>query len=125
MPPSSPEQSDPTSSEHDRPRWAGDWRVVRYGGEPPETPTYYDASRASWDVLTETASGLSVARHPILEIRANLLILKDEGEPDDAAERWRVEVEEGRLRVTAVTGPHEGAVGVADRIEYDPRARAA
>jgi hypothetical protein len=127
MPPSSsdPEQSPPSSSASGRPRWAGYWRVVRYGGEAPESPTYYDATRASWDVLTETASGWSVARHPILEIREEILVLKDKGAPDDASERWRVEVDGDRLRVTALTGPHDGAVGVADRIDEDPRPKRA
>jgi len=103
------------------PDWAGWWRVVRYGGEEPDRPTYYDATPESWDVVKADAPGPHVARHPILEVRGDTLVLKDEGEPDAHAERWRVEVEENRLRVTAVTGPHAGATGVAEPIDTDPR----
>ncbi len=105
----------PDSSEPDRPPWAGHWRVIHYDGATPERPTYYDATPTSWDVLTQEEDGLSVARHPILEIRRNRLVLKDEGEPDENTETWRVEVTDDHLRVTALTGPHEGAVGIAVR----------
>jgi len=94
---------------------------VRYGGDPPDRPTYYDATRESWDVIKADGPAPYVARHPILDVRGDTLVLKDEGEPDDHAERWRVEVDGDRLRVTAVTGPHEGATGVAERIDADPR----
>ena len=105
----------------DRPAWVGWWRVVHYDGAVPDPPTYYDATLESWDVIKAEGAGPYVARHPILEVRNGTLVLKDEGEPDDHAERWRVEVEGDRLRVTAVTGPHEGAAGVAERIDTDPR----
>ena len=99
-------------------------------------PTFYDATEERWDVIKGGQHGLHVARHPILEIKGDpvegdavkgdavdgdILILKDEGTTDEAAETWRVEVEGERLYVEARTGPHEGAVGVADRIEADPR----
>ncbi|PQJ34721.1 hypothetical protein BSZ35_09015 [Salinibacter sp. 10B] len=114
MPPSSPQESPP--------RWAGYWRVLRYNGTRPKPPTYYDASLTSWDVLTETSpSTLSVARHPILDIRDNILVLKDEGEPDENTEQWEIDLENERLRVTALTGPHEGATGLAERIDENPR----
>jgi len=121
--------------------WVGYWRVRRYGGEDPPVPTFYDATEERWDVIKGGQRGLHVARHPILEIKGeavegeavegeavkgdavegDILVLKDEGTADEAAETWRVEVAGERLYVEARTGPHEGAVGVADRIEADPR----
>ncbi len=103
------------------PSWVGYWHVSRYGGEPPSVPTYYDATEESWDVIKEGENGLHVARHPILEIREEVIVLKDEGAADDEAETWRVETQGDRLSVRAETGPHEGAVGVADRTGTDPR----
>jgi hypothetical protein len=73
----------------DRPSpWIGYWRVRRYGGDVPPAPTFYDATRQSWDVIKGREDGLHVARHPILEIKGDaaegdVLVLKDEG----AAER--------------------------------------
>lgn len=84
-------------------------------------PTFYDATEERWDVIKDGESGLHVARHPILEIKGDVIVLKDEGTADEAAETWRAEVEGERLYVEARTGPHEGAVGVADRIGTDPR----
>jgi hypothetical protein len=101
--------------------WTGYWRVQRYDGAPPDRPTFYDASPASWDVLTAKDAGLYEARHPILSVEDDILVLKDEGEADENAERWRVAVDGNRVRVTALTGPHEGAVGLAERIDTDPR----
>lgn len=103
------------------PPWVGYWRVRRYGGEAPPVPTYYDATEERWDVIKGGEKGLHVARHPILEVTGNDLVLKDEGTADEAAETWHAEVEDERLYVEARTGPHEGAVGVAARIETDPR----
>jgi len=120
-------EGDPSSS------WTGYWRVRRYGGEDPSVPTFYDATEASWDVIKGGEEGLHVARHPILEIKraadakedgrteGDTLVLKDEGTADEAAETWHVEVEGDRLSVEAQAGPHEGAVGIAERIETDPR----
>ena len=105
----------------DRPAWVGWWRVVRYDGAVPDPPTYYDATLESWDVIKAEASGLYVARHPILEVRGNTICLKDEGEDDERAERWHAEVDGDRLRVVAASGPHEGAVGIGERIDTDPR----
>jgi hypothetical protein len=123
----------PSSSGEDEsahhPSWRGYWRVTRYGGEEPECPTFYEATEKSWDVIKLTDEGLYEARHPILSIEKNssagaaLLVLKDEGEPDEAAERWRVELNDDQLRVSALDGPHEGAVGTAVRIDGDPRER--
>lgn len=96
--------------------WVGRWRVRRYDGEVPSVPTYYDATPGSWDVIT-AGEEVHVAPHPILDIREEVIILKDEGAADEAAERWAVQVEHGELRVTAETGPHEGVVGIAERIE--------
>ena len=104
--------------------WVGYWRVRRYDSATPDRPTFYDTSPESWDVLTTTDAGLYEARHPILSVENDLLVLKDEGDPDDNAERWRVAVDGDRVRVTALTGPHEGAVGLAERIDTDPRALA-
>ena len=114
MPPPSPSHDDSYD-------WVGYWRVRRYGGAPPERPTFYDASPDSWDVLTATDDGLYEARHPILSVENDVLVLKDEGEPDENTERWRVTADGDRVRVTALTGPHDGAVGIAERIDADPR----
>lgn len=100
-----------------RPAWSGTWRVLRYGGKKPEVPTFYRATTDRWDVIKKEASGRHVARHPILEIDGSTLVLKDEGAPDDAAEKWTVEVGDDRVVVTAETGPHHGAVGIAERVE--------
>lgn len=116
--------SDP-SSDGETPAWVGYWRVLRYGGASPSVPTYYDATEASWDVIKDTETGLHVARHPILEINGASIVLKDEGASDAEAETWQVEVANDQLRVTAHTGPHEGAVGRAKRIDTDPQALAA
>ena len=114
------------SSSSDSPPWIGYWRVRRYDGAAPSVPTYYDASLDSWDVIKREETQLHVARHPILEIQGHgsqeyTLILKDEGATDDAAETWRVETAGDQVRVVATTGPHEGAVGIAERIPTDPR----
>jgi len=106
-----------TADDASRPAWSGTWRVLRYGGEEPDVPTFYRATTDSWDVIKEEASGRHVARHPILEIDGSTLTLKDEGAPDDAAEKWTVEVGDDRVVVTADTGPHHGAVGIAERVE--------
>jgi len=121
------------------PPWAGYWRVRRYGGSVPSVPTYYDATPESWDVIKESAeeggpdedsARLHVARHPILEVRAGTevraetIVLKDEGASDEEAEKWRVETDGETVRVVAQTGPHEGAVGIAERIPADPREQA-
>jgi len=110
-----------SSPDAGRPDWIGYWRVRRYDGARPDQATYYDATLEDWTVLTATETGLYAARHPILSIDANILTLKDEGEPDTNTERWRVVVDDGHLRVAALTGPHEGAVGIAGRMETDPR----
>lgn len=115
--------SDSSDSSSPPPDWVGAWKVVRYGGEPPAAPTYYDASTESWDVIKATDEGLHEAPHPILAVRGDVLVLKDEGAPDADAERWRVDVQDDMVRVTALTGEHEGAVGVAKRIDYDPHER--
>lgn len=112
------------------PPWAGYWRVRRYDGSAPSVPTYYDATPERWDVIKETSpggedAGQHVARHPILEVRTGTIILKDEGAGDEEAEKWRVETDGDWVRVVAVTGPHAGVVGVAERIQTDPRGRAA
>jgi hypothetical protein len=96
--------------------------VHRWDGAAPSVPTYYVATTESWDVVTREANhDPYVAAHPILEIDDQTIVLKDEGTPDEQAERWRVEVDGDTLRVTALTGPHEGAVGVAERTDTDPR----
>lgn len=109
------------ASSADSPAWVGIWKVVRYGGEPPAVPTYYEATTARWDVIKVEEQELHVAPHPILAVNDDILVLKDEGEPDIHAERWQVEVQEDTVRVTALTGEHEGAVGVAKRTDIDPR----
>lgn len=110
------------SSPEDLPDWVGYWRVKEWDGETPAAPTYYVASTESWDVVKrDTDPDPYVAPHPILKAGEQTIVLKDEGEADEHAERWRVEVEGETLRVTARTGPHEGAVGVAERMETDPR----
>lgn len=101
----------------DAPDWTGTWRVLRYGGEAPDVPTYYRASRQSWDVIKDPDGDRHVARHPILQIDGSTLILKDEGAPDDDRERWSVDVSGDRVTVTAETGPHHGAIGIAERVE--------
>jgi hypothetical protein len=85
-------------------------------------PTFYVATTESWDVVTREANhDPYVAAHPILEVNGQTIVLKDEGVSDEQAERWRVEVDGDTLRVTALTGPHEGAVGVAERTDTNPR----
>ncbi len=121
---------DDASSDADAPPWVGYWRVRRYDGAAPSVPTYYAASQDSWDVVKVDGTQRHLARHPILEIRdgagpACTLLLKDEGARDDEAETWRVETDGDRVRVVATTGPHEGAVGRAERIQTDPREGAA
>ncbi len=118
---SSPGASDPPDGANDQPEWVGYWRVRRYDGDAPSVPTYYDASLDSWDVIKTEADGMHVASHPILEAQAGTLVLKDEGAADRDAERWRVNVEDKNVRVVAETGPHAGAVGIAERIEENPR----
>ena len=122
--------AEPSSTDHfpgsEPPPWVGYWRVRRYDGAEPSVPTYYDASLDSWDVIKKEDTQLHVARHPILEIQGHgsqeyTLILKDEGASDDAAETWRVGTDGDQVRVVATTGPHEGAVGIAERIPTDPR----
>lgn len=105
----------------DHPDWVGHWRVRRYDGATPDRPTFYDASPGSWDVIKAESNGVYEARHPILSVQDDVLTLKDEGEPDENSERWRVTVDGDELRVTALTGPHDGAVGLAERIDADPR----
>lgn len=114
--PSGDAPSDDPSSTPDTPAWTGRWKVLRYEGQPPSVPTYYDVTLESWDVIKSQSSGRHVARHPILEIDGATIVLKDEGEDDRDSEQWRAEVSDGKLRVTALTGPHEGAVGVARRV---------
>ena len=114
----------PPPSHDDTYDWVGYWRVRRYDGATPDRPTFYDASPQSWDVLTTRDTGLYEARHPILSVEDDVLTLKDEGEADENTERWQVTTDGDRLRVTALTGPHEGAAGVAERIDTDPRALA-
>lgn len=114
--PSGEAPSDDASSTPDAPAWTGRWKVLRYEGEPPPVPTYYNVTIESWDVIKSQPSGRHVARHPILEIDGATIVLKDEGEDDRDTEQWHVEVNDGELRVTARTGPHEGAVGVARRV---------
>ncbi|PSQ97696.1 MAG: hypothetical protein BRD55_02195 [Bacteroidetes bacterium SW_9_63_38] len=111
------------TSDPEQPSWQGHWRVTQYGEETPAVPTYYAATAESWDVVKDQEDGWYTARHPILDIDGNVIVLKDEGVPDDEAERWRVEVQGDTVRVTALTGEHEGAVGVAERIDGDPGAR--
>jgi len=110
-----------SASDSSTPVWVGHWRVRRYDGSPPSVPTYYRATPESWDVIKAEESGRYIARHPILEIDGNRIVLKDEGADDADAEEWQVRVQGDQLRVVAATGPHEGAVGVAERIEDDPR----
>jgi len=111
-----------TASPENAPDWVGFWRVRRWDGAAPPVPTYYVATTESWDVVKrETGHEPYVAAHPILEIDGQTIVLKDEGEADENSERWCVEADEETLRVTALTGPHEGAVGVAERIDADPR----
>lgn len=122
----------PASGRSDgNPDWVGHWRVLQYDGEAPSVPTYYRAALDSWDVIKAGQTGMHLAPHPILEVREETIVLKDEGASDEDAERWRVEVEDeqvgdeklddGQLRVVAETGPHAGAVGIAKRIKEDPR----
>lgn len=118
----SEDHSASSTAPEDRPDWVGYWRVQEWDGETPAAPTYYVATTESWDVVKRDADRNSrVAAHPILEINGQIIVLKDEGEADERAERWEIVVEDGTLRVTARTGPHEGAVGVAERIDRDPR----
>jgi len=118
-PPSSPGG---TGADSSRPEWVGEWRVTSWDGDAPDAPTYYAVTLESWDVIThEAGADPYVAPHPILEAGTRRIVLKDEGEPDENAEQWRAELEDGVLRVRALTGPHAGAVGVAERTETDPR----
>jgi hypothetical protein len=111
-----------TASPGDLPDWVGYWRVRRWDGEAPAVPTYYVATTESWDVVKREANhDPYIAAHPILEINEQTIVLKDEGEADENAERWRIEVDAETLHVTALTGPHEGATGRAERIATDPR----
>jgi len=111
-----------TASPEDAPGWVGYWRVRNWDGTVPPVPTYYVATTESWDVVKrETGHDPYVAAHPILEINGQTIVLKDEGDADEHAERWRTEVSGDTLRVAALTGPHEGAVGVAERVATDPR----
>lgn len=111
-----------TASPENAPGWVGYWRVRRWDGAAPSAPTYYVATTESWDVVKREADpDPHIAAHPILEIDGQTIVLKDEGTPDEQAEQWRVEVDGDTLRVTALTGPHEGAVGVAERTDKDPR----
>ncbi|WP_375801173.1 hypothetical protein [Salinibacter sp.] len=111
-----------TASPGDPPDWVGYWRVRRWEGTTPSVPTYYVATTESWDVVKREANhNPDVAAHPILEINGQTIVLKDEGEADENAERWRIEVDEETLHVTALTGPHEGTTGRAERIATDPR----
>lgn len=114
---------DPSDAPTDpSPDWTGFWRVRRWDGAAPDVPTYYVATTDSWDVVKrDPHSDPQVAPHPILEVDGDTIILKDEGVPDEAAERWEVDVEDEALRVTAQTGPHAGAMGMAERIATDPR----
>ena len=100
--------------------WTGRWRVLRWDGQPPAVPTYYVATPDSWDVVKIVDSTPSVAPHPILEVGPETIVLKDEGADDADRERWRVEVSDDTLTVTALTGAHEGAVGIAERTPVDP-----
>jgi hypothetical protein len=54
-----------------------------------------------------------------------LLRVRRSGADDADAEEWRASVQDDQLRVLAATGPHGGAVGIAERIEEDPRTLAA
>jgi hypothetical protein len=104
------------------PDWAGFWRVRRWDGAAPAVPTYYVATPNTWDVVKhDTGPEPHVASHPILEVDGDTIVLKDEGAADEDAERWHVEVDGDSLRVTARTGPHAEAVGVAERVATDPR----
>lgn len=100
--------------------WVGHWKVLRWDGQSPAVPTYYVASPARWDVVKIVDGSPSAAPHPILEAGRETLVLKDEGADDTDRERWRVEASGEQLIVTALTGPHEGAVGVAERTPIDP-----
>ena len=100
--------------------WTGCWRVRRWDGQPPAVPTYYVATPDSWDVVKIVDGAPSAAPHPILAAGPETVVLKDEGADDADRERWRVEVSDDTLTVTALTGAHEGAVGVAERTSVDP-----
>lgn len=122
--PHSPSDSSPAPDDgkSSAPPWTGRWRVLRWDGQTPPTPTYYVATPESWDVVTIREDGPHVAPHPILEVDDDVIVLKDEGADDTDRERWRAAVTGNRLTVTALTGPHEGAVGVAERTSTDPHA---
>lgn len=109
----------PTKEHEDRP-WVGCWKVLRWDRESPAVPTYYVATPNSWDVVKIVDGSPSAAPHPILEAGRETLVLKDEGADNADRERWRAEVSGDTLTVTARTGAHEGAVGVAERIQHDP-----
>lgn len=97
--------------------WVGHWKVLRWDGQSPSVPTYYVATPARWDVVKIIDGSPSAAPHPILKAGRETLMLKDE---DADRERWRVEMSDDTLTVTALTGAHEVAVGVAERIQLDP-----
>ena len=114
--------SNESASNDAHPDWAGFWRVRRWDGAAPAVPTYYVATLNTWDVVKhDTGPEPHVASHPILEVDGDTIVLKDEGAADEDAERWHVEVDGDSLRVTARTGPHAEAVGVAERMATDPR----
>ncbi|WP_263787607.1 hypothetical protein [Salinibacter grassmerensis] len=116
---SAPDGSAPTDA---HPDWAGFWRVRRWDGAEPAVPTYYVATPNTWDVVKhDSGPEPYVASHPVLEVDGNAILLKDEGAADEDAEQWHAEVDGETLRVTAHTGPHADAVGVAERIATDPR----
>lgn len=100
--------------------WVGYWKVLRWDGQSPAVPTYYVTTPDTWDVVKDDGGTPSVAPHPILEPGREAVVLKDEGADDTDQEQWEVEVSEDRLTVTARTGPHEGATGVAERIQTSP-----
>lgn len=101
-------------------RWTGYWKVLRWDGQPPVVPTYYVATPECWEVVKIADDDPATAPHPILEATRDTIVLKDEGADDTDRERWRVDVSDDRLTVTALTGPHDGAVGVAERIYTNP-----
>jgi len=115
-----PEASEPSADPS--PDWVGYWRVRRWEEAAPDIPTYYVATTESWEVVKRAPHAEPYsAPHPILKVDGNVIVLKDEGAADEDAERWHVHVDGDTLRVTARTGPHAEAVGLAERIATDPR----